>query len=154
VYDKNCAFVKAWNTHDVYVLTTDKFENAPHGVGVDPDGYIVSVDYNGQCFKYDPNGNLMFSFAYYGRYHAMTVDKFGNVYLTARDEDDTVNCATIDKYDKMGRRILSYSIMRDDGKIGYPKCLVVDSDTGIIYSTDDIKDSGGYDTVDIIVPIS
>ena len=69
VYNTDCKFVKAWATPDVYVLKTDTFENAPHGIGVDADGNIISSDFNGKCFKYDRNGNVMYSFAYYGKYH-------------------------------------------------------------------------------------
>ena len=35
IYNENLEFIKAWPTPDVYVLSTEKFENAPHGIVVD-----------------------------------------------------------------------------------------------------------------------
>ena len=55
--------------------------------------------------------------------------------MAARNEEDSSDGATIDIYDKVGRRILSYTIVREDGTIGYPKCIAI-SEKGVIFATD------------------
>ncbi|MHC4336532.1 MAG: NHL repeat-containing protein [Planctomycetota bacterium] len=64
--------------------------NAPHGLMVDPSDDVFVSNYFGPTQKFDPNGNLLFAFAYADPpdgpigFHSISGDRWGNVYVTVR----------------------------------------------------------------------
>lgn len=128
VFDADCRFLRAWPTPPA----GPKHHAAPHGIGVDPAGHVFVVDYNGPCFKYTADGRLLATFAATGAtYHALAVDRKGQVYLAARGGP------------RLGEYLARYS--NDGAYLGaieiprpgtHPACLAIDA-AGVLYVTDD-----------------
>ncbi len=90
---------------------------APHGIGVDPNGDVIVSNYYGPCQKFTPKGEFLFDFAPaqppdgYIHFHSMAVDRWGNVYLTARDR---LQRGSIVKYNNNGDFITSWRLSAED----------------------------------------
>ncbi len=106
-FDSNGGFMRAWgrrgNRQGEFL--------APHGVATDPNGDVFVVEYDGRCQKFTASGEFLLAFANvpaqdgsnhgYLRYHTIASDRWGDVYLMARDtrKDSAVS---IDKYNNNG----------------------------------------------------
>lgn len=127
VFDADCRFLRAWP-----IPAGPKHPAAPHGVGVDPAGNVFVVDYNGPCFKYTPDGRLLAAFADTGAtYHALAVDRQGQVYLTARRGPRAGEYLAY--YANDGTALGMIDIPRPSA---HPVCLAIDS-ASVLYVTDD-----------------
>jgi len=88
VYRQSGQFLYSWGKPG---LQLGEF-NAPHGLIVDPSDDVFVSNYYGPTQKFDPNGNLLFAFAYADPpdgpvgFHSIAGDRWGNVYMTARNK--------------------------------------------------------------------
>lgn len=129
VFDADCRFLREWPTPPVAPAS----RGAPHGIGVDPRGDIFVVDYNGACFKYAADGQLLASFAKTGAtYHALCTDGQGFVYLAARG--GRRKGSYIEQYTTDGVHVRSIEVRRP-GTV-HPVGLAADA-AGRLYVTDD-----------------
>ncbi len=110
--------------------------SAAHGLGVDPNGDVFVAEYNGRCQKFTGEGELLFAFAESDRKcHAMCTDRWGDVYLMARNEYG--ERSHIRKYNSNGIFITSWEINGKNGRKFGPLCAAVDS-LGYVYVTDGV----------------
>jgi len=129
VFDEDCNFLMDWPTP----LVGPEKKIAPTGVGVDPNGDVFVVDYNGVCYKYTGTGELLFSFAESGgAYHAMCMDKWGDVYFAAGGRRR--GGVYVDKFNNNGVHVLSIEI-QGEGRF-YRSCVAVDT-AGNVYAAGD-----------------
>jgi len=141
VFDEDCNFLMDWPTP----LIGPEKRVSPQGIGVDPNGDVFVVDFNGVCYKYTGTGELLFSFAKTGRrYHGGCTDKWGDVYFAARPRGGQRGRAYIDKYNNNGVYVLSIEIQREGTT--YTDCTAVDA-AGNVYASGDRG-------VDILAPTS
>jgi len=139
VFDEDCRFLTAWPTP---VIGPER-QVAPHGVGVDPNGDVFVVDFNGLCCKFTGSGELLFTLPLIDRaYHAMCTDRWGNVYFAVRNT--ITERSYIDKFNNNGVHVVSIDVSRE-GK-AHPVCIAADG-AGILY----VADEKG---VDVLVPTS
>jgi len=116
VYSQLGEFLYSWGKPG---LQLGEF-NAPHGLIVDPSDDVFVSNYYGPTQKFDPNGNLLFAFAYADPpdgpvgFHSISGDRWGNVYMTAR--------GTIVKYNNNGDYITQWAMDVD------PSWIAVDDD--------------------------
>jgi len=123
VYSQSGKFLYSWGKPG---LQLGEF-NAPHGIMVDPSDDVFVSNYYGPTQKFDPNGNLLFAFAYANPpddprgFHSIAGDRWGNVYITVRSK--------IVKYNNNGDHITTWSLADpDDGSIWF----AIDDD-GTVY---------------------
>jgi len=123
VYSQSGEFLYSWGKPG---LQAGEF-NAPHGIMVDPSDDVFVSNYYGPTQKFDPNGNLLFAFAYADPpdgplgFHSISGDRWGNVYMTVRNR--------IVKYNNNGDYITAWSLADpDDGPIWF----AIDDD-GTVY---------------------
>jgi sugar lactone lactonase YvrE len=89
VYGDSGEFLYGWGKPG---LKTGTF-NAPHGLTVDPSGDVFVSNFFGPTQKFDPNGNLLFTFADADPpdgpvgFHSIAGDRWGNVYMTILDAE-------------------------------------------------------------------
>jgi hypothetical protein len=108
---------------------------SPHGIAVDPNGDVIVADFYGRCQRFTGEGELLYIFANpsrkslpaidpsfgamalghgdpthgYYRFHAMTSDHLGNVYLMARNMLKKRACS-VDKYNGSGELVASVTL--------------------------------------------
>lgn len=106
----------------------------PHGLASDANGDIFVSNYWGSLQKFTGDGKYLFEFAVPGQdifthAHAINGDRWGNVYMMARDKD---NRNAIVKYNNNGTLITSWpQPIRPNREWGV-KAAIVDND-GTIY---------------------
>jgi DNA-binding beta-propeller fold protein YncE len=154
VFDRNGRHVRSWGSCGTQC---GEFL-APHGIASDPNGDIFVVEYKGRCQKFTPEGDFLFEFgnqcvqqdATHGdcKYHAISSDDMGNVYLMARDTlKNFYN--TIDKYNNQGNLVTRICYPIDgDHWMGAKGAVIIPS--GRIYVADNQRDHAG---VTIFEPI-
>ena len=129
---------------------------APHGVAVDPNGDIFVAEYDGRCQKFTPDGELVTVFANEGlgkdqdhgerRYHTLTCDHLGNVYLMSRIFGKT-HMITVDKYNNDGVFVTSFCPpLSRPFPFGCQDAAV--SSSGRVYVADTWKRMSGFSTFD------
>jgi sugar lactone lactonase YvrE len=103
------------------------------------------IEWDGVVFRYSPDGELLTMFGQQdgGRYHGMCTDKWGNVYIAARNPAGTL--AYIKKYNYSGALIVTWITDRD-GHVGFPRSMFVGPDDSL-YVTDEKG-------VDVFVPMA
>ncbi len=129
---------------------------APHGIASDPNGDIFVVEYDGRCQKFSPYGELLLTFANpsqdpkathgYYRYHAMSADRSGNVYLMARNtlRDFLIS---VDKYNNNGEFVTRILLPPGSGrKMGGQAAVIAPS--GRVYVADTHQDHAGVSIFD------
>lgn len=105
----------------------------PHGLASDANGDIFVSNYWGSCQKFTGDGKYLFEFAVpekeaFTHAHAINGDRWGNVYLMARDKD---NRNAIVKYNNNGTLVTTWPALRPVKEWGV-KAAIVDVD-GTIY---------------------
>ena len=105
----------------------------PHGLASDANGDIFVSNYWGSCQKFTGDGKYLFEFAVpekeaFTHAHAINGDRWGNVYLMARDKD---NRNAIVKYNNNGTLVTTWPPLRPVKEWGV-KAAIVDVD-GTIY---------------------
>jgi len=129
----------------------------PHGIACDPNGDIFVAEYEGRCQKFDSRDQPVLSFANpsppgtnthgYMRYHAMTSDTEGDIYLLARDTRRGY-ASSIDKYTNDGVQVARIEFGPEDGLVIGAQAAV-DGD-GVIFVGDTDRKTPG---VSIFEPI-
>lgn len=120
VYSQSGQFLYSWGKPG---LQLGEF-NAPHGLIVDPSDDVFVSNFYGPTQKFDPNGNLLFAFAYADPpdgpvgFHSISGDRWGNVYMTLS--------SGIVKYNNNGDYITARTLASG------PSWIAVDDD-GIVY---------------------
>ena len=140
VYSHSGEFLYSWGKPG---LKTGTF-NAPHGLIVDPSDDVFVSNFYGPSQKFDPNGNLLFAFAYPDPpdgsigCHSIAADRWGNVYMTVHTMEDiaekpqaagTRKRNHILKYNNNGDYITAWSLAEPDQ---YAMWFAVDDD-GTVY---------------------
>ena len=125
VYEDSGEFLYSWGKPGLKIGTF----NAPHGLVVDPSDDVFVSNYYGPIQKFDPNGNLLFAFAYADPpdgpvgYHSIAGDQWGNIYVTVAgmeytgDMPETAGQAEkihIAKYNNNGDYITGWSLAETD----------------------------------------
>jgi len=105
----------------------------PHGLASDANGDIFVSNYWGSCQKFTGDGKYLFEFAVpekaaFTHAHAINGDRWGNVYMMARDKD---NRNAIVKYNNNGTLVATWPPLRPVKEWGV-KAAIVDHD-GTIY---------------------
>jgi DNA-binding beta-propeller fold protein YncE len=105
----------------------------PHALASDANGDIFVSNYWGSCQKFTGDGKYLFEFAIpekdaFTHAHAINGDRWGNVYMMARDKD---NRNAIVKYNNNGTLITTWPALRPVKEWGV-KAGIVDND-GTIY---------------------
>jgi len=129
---------------------------APHGVAADPNGDVFVVEYDGRCQKFTSGGQFQFAFANasaqdgathgYRRYHAMASDRWGDVYLMARDTKENF-AVSIDKYNNNGEFVTSISLPpAESRKMGGQWAAIAAN--GRVYVADTESDHAGVSIFD------
>lgn len=129
---------------------------APHGVAADPNGDVFVVEYDGRCQKFTAKGKFLFAFANapgqngtthgYRRYHAMASDRWGDVYLMARDARENY-AVSIDKYNNNGDFVTSISLPPSaNRKMGGQGAAIAAN--GRVYVADTESDHAGVSIFD------
>ena len=130
VYSHSGEFLYSWGKPG---LKTGTF-NAPHGLTVDPTDDVFVSNYFGPIQKFDPNGNLLFAFAYADPpdgpigYHGIAGDRWGNVYVTAPATHQGKKVHIL-KYNNNGDYITAWSLAEPDQ---HAMWFAVDND-GTVY---------------------
>jgi hypothetical protein len=115
VYDRHGRHLRHWGRRG-----NDKGEfHAPHGLVIDPNGDIFVTEYHGRCQKFTPEGEFLYAFANQSvegekshgdyLYHDMTSDRWGNVYLMARNTRQHRE-NSVDKYNNSGELITRFAL--------------------------------------------
>jgi len=154
VFDRDGSHVRSWGS-----CGTECGEFlAPHGIASDPNGDIFVAEYKGRCQKFTPEGEFLFEFgnqcvqedATHGdcRYHAISSDDRGNVYLMARDTLNRFH-NTIDKYNNQGDMVTRICYPIDDAHWMGAKGAVI-LPNGSIYVADNQRDHAGVTIFDPI----
>ncbi|MHC4482772.1 MAG: NHL repeat-containing protein [Planctomycetota bacterium] len=115
VYSHSGEFLYSWGQPGLKIGTF----NAPHGLVVDPSDDVFVSSFYGPTQKFDPNGNLLFAFAYADPpdgpvgCHSIAGDRWGNVYMTAQAtrQGKKVHIA---KYNNNGDYITAWSLAEPD----------------------------------------
>lgn len=142
VLDKDGKFLTQWGGQGAQ---SPQF-NAPHAVATDRNGDVFVVEFSGRCQKFTSDGRHLFTFAdQAGTYHAMTSDRWGDVYLMAREPEFG---ACIVKYNNNGAFVTRFRLPAKGEEGFYPKCAFVDGQ-GRIYLTESSRDSAA---VTILAP--
>jgi DNA-binding beta-propeller fold protein YncE len=131
VHDKMGALLRSWGREG---KRPEEFW-APHGIAVDPNGDVIVADFYGRCQRFTGEGELLDIYANpsrkslpamdpsfgamslghgdpthgYYRYHAMTSDHLGNVYLMSRNMLKKRSCS-VDKYNGSGNLVAQISL--------------------------------------------
>jgi DNA-binding beta-propeller fold protein YncE len=127
----------------------------PHGIAVDPNGNIFVCEWSGgRCQKFTPEGVHLQTFAVLPRdgeqiYHAMTCDRYGNVYLVTKGVIHERWPSTLDKYNNEGDYITAIAIRPTPERRHYrPSTAAVGKD-GRVYVT---NGAGGEVGTDVFAP--
>ncbi|HUT73258.1 MAG TPA: NHL repeat-containing protein [Armatimonadota bacterium] len=128
---------------------------AAHGIAVDPNGNIFVCEWvGGRCQKFTPEGVHLQTFAVLPRdgeraYHAMTCDRYGNVYLATKGVIRNRWPSTLDKYNNEGDYITVIALPPTPERRHYrPSTAAVGKD-GRVYVT---NGAGGKVGVDVFAP--
>lgn len=119
--------------------------HAPHGIGVDPNGDVFVSNYYGPSQKFTDDGKFLFEFGAARldgptHFHSMTLDRWGDVYLAARDKD---NRNSIVKYNNNGTFVVSWPPLRPASEWGV-KAVAIDPN-GTVYAAIECADHVGIE---------
>jgi len=148
VYDPEGKMVRMWGKRG---SSRGKFL-APHGVVLDPSGDVIVAEYEGRCQKFTPEGRLLTVFANNGRgnhrdhgarrYHTITGDRLGYIYLMSRLFGES-HVVTVDKYDNEGEFVTSFAPGTGRGfPFGCQDAAV--SPDGTVFVAETVQDRGGF----------
>lgn len=117
----------------------------PHGLAIDANGDLFVSNYWGSCQKFTGDGKYLFEFAdpkkdVFTHAHAINGDRWGNVYLMARDKD---NRNAIVKYNNNGTLVATWPPLKPVKEWGV-KAAIVDDD-GTIYAGVESQDIVGIE---------
>jgi len=131
---------------------------APHGVATDANGDVFVVEYDGRCQKFTASGKFLFAFANapaqnggthgYHRYHTMSSDRWGDIYLMARDTREN-SAVSIDKYNNSGDLVARFALPPSESRrLGGQAAAIAPN--GRVYAADT---ESGHAGVSIFDPI-
>jgi len=162
VYDRSGEPLTCWGRRG-----TERGEFlAPHGVAADPNGDVFVAEFDGRCQKFTPRGEFLLEFADEGprsppedeliggepktiqhghfRYHNIACDRWGNVYLMARDTRGGY-FPSIDKYNNTGEFVTRFTVPDDLGRGLGAKAAAI-SPAGRVFVADTNRDYAGVAT--------
>lgn len=112
VFDRNGRFLSQWGREG---KGPGEFYGA-HSIGVDLNGEVIVSNYWAPCQKFTADGKFLFDFAHAQppagpvRFHSMTLDRWGNAYLAARDRQGTL----VAKYNNQGDPVTTWRLSAPD----------------------------------------
>lgn len=112
IFDHEGQFLSHWGREG---KGPGEFHGA-HSIGVDLNGDVIVSNYWAPCQKFTAEGEFLFDFAHAQppagpvRFHSMSLDRWGNAYLAARDRQGTL----VAKYNNQGDPVTTWRLSAPD----------------------------------------
>lgn len=132
VYDAEGTFLYDWGSDGLYPGEL----NAPHGLYIDPSGDVFISGYYGPVQKFTAEGKFLTAFGPGEppdgpvHFHAISGDRWGNVYVTVRNLGTRPNAVSVRKYNNNGDLITSWSLSREDREVNWVRA----DKGGVVYA--------------------